>query len=125
LYLGNLDASRDWGYARDYVRAMWLMLQQDTPKDYVVSTNETHTVREFCELAFSRVGLNYLDYVEIDEQYYRPAEVDLLVGDSSLARKELGWSPIVNFQQLVELMVDHDLRLVEQEMLVSKDRISD
>jgi len=102
------------------------MLQQDTAKDYVVSTNETHTVREFCEVAFSRVGLDYNEYVEVDPQFYRPAEVDLLVGDSSLARKELGWVPECTFKGLVELMVDHDMQIVAQEMKqMSQERIAD
>lgn len=109
LKLGNLDAKRDWGYAKDYVKAMWLMLQQDEPEDYVISTGETHTVREFCELAFDRAGLDYKKYVEIDEKFLRPAEVDLLLGDCSKAKKKLGWAPETNFKQLVHLMVDADL----------------
>jgi GDPmannose 4,6-dehydratase len=109
LYLGNLDAKRDWGYAGDYVEAMWLMLQQDEPDDYVIATGETHTVREFCELAFARVGLDYRDHVAIDPRYYRPAEVDLLLGDGGKAREKLGWSPRVSFAGLVNMMVDADL----------------
>jgi GDPmannose 4,6-dehydratase len=109
LYLGNLDAKRDWGYAGDYVEAMWLMLQQDEPDDYVIATGETHTVREFCELAFARVGLDYRDHVAIDPRYYRPAEVDLLLGDGGKAREKLGWSPRVSFSGLVHMMVDADL----------------
>ena len=109
LKLGNLDAKRDWGYAKDYVKAMWLMLQQDEPEDFVISTGETHTVREFCELAFDRVGLDYKKYVEVDERFLRPAEVDLLLGDCSKAKKKLGWAPETNFQELVHLMVDADL----------------
>jgi GDPmannose 4,6-dehydratase len=109
LALGNLDAQRDWGFAGDYVRAMWLMLQQDEPDDYVVSTNETHSVREFCEIAFSRAGLNWEDHVVVDERFFRPAEVDLLVGDSTKARTVLGWKPEVDFARLVEMMVDADL----------------
>jgi GDPmannose 4,6-dehydratase len=109
LYLGNLDAKRDWGYAGDYVEAMWLMLQQDEPDDYVIATGETHTVREFCELAFARVGLDYRDHVAIDPRYYRPAEVDLLLGDGAKAREKLGWSPRVSFAGLVNMMVDADL----------------
>jgi GDPmannose 4,6-dehydratase len=113
IRLGNLDASRDWGFAGDYVRAMWLMLQQDTPDDYVVSTGETHTVRELCDVAFARAGLNYLDHVVIDEAFFRPAEVDLLVGDPKKASSELGWAPEVDFAQLVEMMVDADLAALE------------
>ncbi|MCA9027457.1 MAG: GDP-mannose 4,6-dehydratase [Planctomycetaceae bacterium] len=115
LYLGNLDAKRDWGFAGDYVQAMWLMLQQDLPDDYVVSTNETHSVREFLELAFGHVGLDYSDHVEIDPRYFRPAEVDLLLGDSSKARRQLGWEPKVSFQELVQMMVETDLEHAERE----------
>jgi GDPmannose 4,6-dehydratase len=110
LYMGNLDSKRDWGYAKDYVRAMWLMLQQDTPDDYVVATNETHTVKEFLERAFGYVNLNWQDYVEFDERYLRPAEVDLLIGDSTKARQKLGWEPSVTFEGLVQLMVEADLQ---------------
>ncbi|BAZ03723.1 GDP-mannose 4,6-dehydratase [Calothrix sp. NIES-3974] len=110
LYMGNLDAKRDWGYAKDYVRAMWLMLQQDEPDDYVIATGETHTVREFLDLAFNYVNLNWQDYVEFDERYLRPAEVDLLIGDATKARQKLGWTPSVTFEQLVALMVEADLR---------------
>ncbi len=109
LALGNLDSRRDWGYAKDYVRAMWLMLQQDGPDDYVVGTGETHSVREFCQAAFGHVGLNYEDYVVQDPRFYRPAEVDLLVSDPSKAIKVLGWEPTVNFEELVSLMVEADL----------------
>jgi len=109
LYLGNLDSKRDWGYAKDYVEAMWLMLQQEHPDDYVVSTGETHSVREFLEEAFSYVNLKWDDYVEIDPRYFRPAEVDLLLGDSTKAKQKLGWEPKVTFKGLVELMVDADL----------------
>ncbi|HIK37762.1 MAG: GDP-mannose 4,6-dehydratase [Geminocystis sp.] len=112
LYLGNLDAKRDWGYAKDYVKAMWLMLQQDEPDDYVIATGETHSVREFLELAFSYVGLNWEDYVEFDPRYLRPTEVDILVGDASKARQKLGWQPTVTFPELVRLMVDADLEAV-------------
>ncbi|MCA9110685.1 MAG: GDP-mannose 4,6-dehydratase [Planctomycetaceae bacterium] len=115
LYLGNLDAKRDWGFAGDYVQAMWLMLQQDLPDDYVVSTNETHSVREFLELAFGHVGLDYNDHVEIDPRYFRPAEVDLLLGDSSKACRQLGWEPKVSFQELVQMMVETDLKHAERE----------
>jgi GDPmannose 4,6-dehydratase len=109
LRLGNLDAKRDWGYAKDYVEAMWLMLQQDKPDDYVVATGETHSVREFLEEAFSYVGLDWQKYVKVDQKYFRPSEVDLLLGDSSKARKALGWTPKVGFKELVRLMVDTDL----------------
>ena len=118
LRLGNLEARRDWGYAPDYVRGMWLMLQQDEPDDYVLATGETHTVREFVEIAFDHVGLNWEDYVVIDPKYYRPAEVDLLVGDPSKAREKLGWEHSVSFEELVRLMVDADLeRLKDVEEL--------
>jgi GDPmannose 4,6-dehydratase len=113
LRLGNLDAKRDWGFAGDYVEAMWLMLQQDEPDDFVVCTGETHSVREFCELAFSRLGLDWQDYVVVDEAFLRPAEVDLLVGDSSKAAERLGWKPQTDFADLVEMMVDADLALLE------------
>lgn len=109
LYLGNLDAKRDWGFAGDYVEAMWLMLQQSKPNDYVVATNETHSVKEFCQKAFSYVGLNWKDYVEVSEKYHRPAEVDLLIGDPAFAKKELKWQPKVSFEKLVEMMVDSDV----------------
>jgi len=109
LYLGNLTAKRDWGYAKEYVEAMWLMLQQEEPDDYVIATGETHSVCEFVELAFDCVGLDWRDHVEIDPKYYRPAEVDLLVGDASKARDRLGWAPKTIFQDLVRLMVDADV----------------
>lgn len=109
LFLGNLEAKRDWGHARDYVEAMWLMLQQDKPRDYVVATGETHTVREFCEIAFKRVGLNYKDYVKINPKFYRPSEVDILLGDSSETKKLLNWEPKISFEELVHMMVDSDL----------------
>ncbi len=109
LYLGNLDSKRDWGHAKDYVDAMWLMLQQEKPDDYVISTGETHSVREFLEEAFAYVNLKWEDYVEIDPRYFRPAEVDLLLGDSTKAKQKLGWEPKVTFKALVELMVDADL----------------
>jgi len=113
LRLGNLDAKRDWGFAGDYVRAMYLMLQQDSPDDFVVATGETYSVREFCEIAFGHVGLNWEDHVVIDEAFYRPAEVDLLVGDPAKAHDVLGWKPEVGFQDLVTMMVDADLALLE------------
>ncbi|MCA2657221.1 MAG: GDP-mannose 4,6-dehydratase, partial [Microcystis sp. M049S2] len=109
LYLGNLDSKRDWGYAKDYVRAMWLMLQQEEPDDYVVATNETYSIREFLDISFQYVNLNWQDYVEFDQRYLRPAEVDLLIGDSTKAREKLGWQPSVTFEGLVKLMVDADL----------------
>ncbi len=115
LYLGNLDAKRDWGFAGDYVEAMWLMLQQDRADDYVVAMNELHTVREFCELSFGRLGLDYQDFVEIDPRYFRPAEVDLLLGDAAKARDGLGWRPRVGFQELVAMMVDEDLESARRE----------
>ena len=112
LYLGNLDAKRDWGYAPDYVEAMWLMLQQDKPDDYVIATGETHSVREFLTEAFSYADLDWQDYVVMDPKYLRPAEVELLVGDASKARKTLGWEPKVTFRDLVRLMVDADMSLL-------------
>ena len=110
LYLGNLDAKRDWGYAKEYVEAMWLMLQQDHADDYVIATNETHSVREFLEAAFGYVGLDWSNYVEIDSRYFRPTEVDLLVGDYSKAKARLGWQPRTKFVDLVKLMVDADVK---------------
>jgi len=115
LCLGNLEARRDWGFSGDYVEAMWLMLQHSQPDDYVISTGQTHTVREFCERAFKRVNLNYEDCVEIDPQFYRPAEVDLLVGDSTKALQTLGWKPKIQFNELVDMMVDYDLELAHKE----------
>jgi GDPmannose 4,6-dehydratase len=116
LYLGNLDAKRDWGYAKEYVEAMWLMLQQDKAEDYVIATNETHSVREFLEVAFAHVGLDWKQYVEIDPRYYRPAEVDLLIGDYSKAKKQLGWEPKTKFEDLTKLMVDADVKLLKDHM---------
>jgi GDPmannose 4,6-dehydratase len=112
LRLGNLEAQRDWGFAGDYVKAMWLMLQQDQPGDYVVATGQTQSVRRFCELAFGHVGLDYRDYVVLDERFMRPAEVDLLVGDSSKAREVLGWQPETSFEDLVRMMVEADVALL-------------
>ena len=109
LLLGNLDAKRDWGFAKEYATAMWLMLQQDKPDDFVIATGETHTVREFCEEAFSYLGLDWKKYVEVDEKYFRPTEVDLLLGDASKAKRILGWEPKVKFHELVRLMVDAEL----------------
>jgi GDPmannose 4,6-dehydratase len=114
LGLGNLDAKRDWGFAADYVEAIWLMLQQPTPDDYVIATGETHTVREFVELAFNHVGLDWREHVVIDPAFVRPAEVDLLMGDPSKAKKALGWEPKVKFKQLVEMMVDADLARIDR-----------
>lgn len=116
LRLGNLDARRDWGYAPDYVRAMHLMLQQPAPRDYVVASGATHSVREFCELAFATAGLDWTEFVITDPALLRPADVDLLVGDATLARTELGWAPTVSFAELVRLMVEADLALVETEL---------
>ena len=115
VYLGNLEAKRDWGYAPEYVEAMWRMLQQDQPDDYVVATGETHTVQEFLEVAFARAGLDSRKHVAFDKRYLRPAEVDLLIGDSSKAKKKLGWEPKVKFKQLAEIMVDADIQLLAEE----------
>ena len=115
LRLGDLDPQRDWGFAGDYVEAMWLMLQQEQPDDFVVSTGETHSVQEFCELAFKHVGLEWQEYVVQDEKYMRPAEVDLLIGDASKARDELGWEPRTRFEELVAMMVEADLELVSRQ----------
>ncbi len=106
LFLGNLDAKRDWGFAKEYATAMWLMLQQDKPDDFVIATGETHSVREFCQMAFSCVGLDWSKYVEVDEKYFRPTEVDLLLGDASKAKRVLGWEPKVKFHELVHIMVN-------------------
>jgi GDPmannose 4,6-dehydratase len=116
LYLGNLDAKRDWGYAPEFVEAMWLMLQQDKPDDYVVATGETHTIRDFLDLSFGHAGLEWQKYVEIDPKYYRPAEVDVLVGDASKAKKQLGWVPKTKFPELVRIMTDADIALLAHEM---------
>tara|TARA_Y100001970_G_scaffold226551_1_gene280160 strand:+ start:183 stop:1160 length:978 start_codon:yes stop_codon:yes gene_type:complete len=113
LALGNLDSKRDWGFAGDYVEAMWLMLQEDSPDDYVICTGETHSVREFCAVAFGHLGLSYEDHVEVDEKFFRPAEVDLLVGDYSKASSKLQWAPKTTFEQLVTMMVDADMALLE------------
>lgn len=116
LYLGNLDAKRDWGYAKEYVEAMWLMLQQSEPDDYVIATGETHSVREFLELAFEYAGLDWKKYVEIDPRYFRPSEVDLLIGDYSKAKKKLGWEPKTKFEDLVKLMVDADIKMLNDQL---------
>lgn len=112
VFLGNLDSKRDWGFAGDYVRAMYLMLNQDTPDDYVIATGETHTIREMCEVAFSSVGLNYEDYVKVDPRFFRPAEVEVLLGDPTKAMNKLGWKPEVSFKQLIEMMVQSDMKYV-------------
>lgn len=116
LYLGNLEAKRDWGYAKEYVEAMWLMLQQAEPDDYVIATNETHSVQEFLEVAFGHVGLDWRKHVEIDPRYYRPAEVDLLIGDSSKAKKKLGWAPKTTFAELARLMTESDVKALEDQL---------
>jgi GDPmannose 4,6-dehydratase len=118
LYLGNLDSFRDWGYAGDYVEAMWLMLQQDDPDDYVVATGKMISVREFCEKAFARFSMNYEDYVEIDPRYYRPAEVDELMGDYSKAKSKLGWEPKINVNELINMMSDHDFQLARRDFII-------
>ncbi len=123
LYLGNLEAKRDWGYAKEYVEAMWLMLQQEQPDDYVIATNETHSVQEFLELAFSHAGLDWRDYVAIDQNYFRPAEVDLLIGDYSKAKQKLGWEPKTTFRELAKLMVDADIQMVADH-LAGKGRVA-
>ncbi len=120
LFIGNLDARRDWGFAKDYVEAMWLMLQQDEPDDFVIATGETHSVREFMDLAFRRVELPWQAYVEFDERYLRPSEVDLLLGDAAKAREQLGWQPRTTFAELVALMVDEDWKLARQESLMAE-----
>ena len=122
LFLGNLDAKRDWGYAKEYVEAMWLMLQQDKPDDYVIATNETHSVREFLEVAFAHIGLDWKKHVEIDPRYFRPAEVELLIGDYSKAKRQLGWEPKTKFVELTKLMVDADVKRL-QDHLAGKGRV--
>ena len=116
LYLGNLDARRDWGYAPDYVRAMWLMLQQDAPADYVIGTGEAHSVRDFCSLAFAAAGMEWKRFVEVDPSYFRPAEVDYLLADPAKARRLLGWQPTVTFPELVRLMVESDCAEVDRQL---------
>jgi GDPmannose 4,6-dehydratase len=120
LYLGNLDAKRDWGYAGDYVEAMWLMLQQETPEDYVIATGETHSVKDFLEAAFAHAELDWKKYVEIDPRYFRPTEVDLLIGDNTKAKQKLKWEPKVNFAELVRMMVDADMEQVKKEIYGSQ-----
>ena len=124
VYLGNLNAKRDWGYAKEYVEAMWLMLQQDEPDDYVIATGETHSIEQFLDEAFGRVGLDWKQHLEVDPRYYRPAEVDLLVGDPTKARTTLGWEPKTKFKELVQLMVDADMSLAEKEAYASGRRES-
>jgi GDPmannose 4,6-dehydratase len=121
VYLGNLDARRDWGFAGDYVRAMWLMLQQDRPDDYVIATGEAHSVREFVEEVFAYLELDWQPYVKIDARYFRPAEVDLLAGDAAKARRELHWAPTVTFKDLVRMMVDADMKLARDEAVLTKE----
>ena len=121
--LGNLEASRDWGFAGDYVEAMWLMMQQDNPDDWVIATGETHTVREFAEVAFKKVNLNYEDYIQISEKYFRPNEVDFLLGDSSKAKEKMNWKPKTSFNDLVELMVNHDIELAKQEKILIDEKL--
>ena len=118
LYLGNLDAKRDWGYAKDYVEMMWMMLQQDEPDDYVVATNETHSVREFVEATFACIDLDWKEFVKYDARYERPAEVELLIGDPAKAKRQLGWEPRVGFKELVQIMVDADMNLAHRELAV-------
>jgi len=118
LYLGNLDAKRDWGFAGDYVQAMWMMLQQDKPDDLVIATGETHSVREFVERVFEKLDLDYHQYVEIDKRYFRPTEVDVLLGDSSKAQKALGWKPETTFDQLIDMMIKTDLEAAEKEKVL-------
>jgi len=115
LYLGNTDAKRDWGFAPEYVEGMWRMLQQEQPDDYVLATNETHTVQEFCEVAFAHVGLDWKEFVQHDARYERPAEVELLIGDYAKAKQKLGWEPKVKFRELVQIMVDADLDQAKHE----------
>lgn len=122
LFLGNLEAKRDWGFAGDYVEAMWLMLQHDQPDDYVIATGETYSVKEFVEAAFSYLGLDWERYVRIDPRYFRPTEVDLLQGDSSKARSVLHWQPKVSFRKLIEMMVESDWKLARRERLVTENR---
>ncbi len=116
LYLGNLDAKRDWGYAKDYVDAMWRMLQQDVPEDFVIATGETQTIRAFLDMVFEQLELDWEDYVEIDPRYFRPAEVDLLLGDASQAQQKLGWTPATDVRELARIMVEHDLELAQREL---------
>jgi len=122
LFLGNIEAKRDWGFAGDYVQAMWLMLQQECPNDYVIATGETHSVRDFLDVAFSSVDLNWEEHVKIDQRYYRPTEVDVLIGDASKAERELGWKPTVSFRDLITMMVDADLNAEQGKVRNSSDK---
>lgn len=122
LYLGNIEAKRDWGFAGDFVEGMWRIVQQDTPGDYVLATGETHSVREFCEETFSLLDLDWKKFVKYDQSYVRPSEVDLLLGDASKARKELGWTPKITFKELVRMMVDSDLNIAQQELTLQQSR---
>ena len=124
LHLGNLDAKRDWGFAKEYVEAMWLMLQQPEPDDYVIATNETHSIRECLEVAFGHAGMDWRKYVEVDPRYYRPAEVDLLIGDYSKAKAKLGWEPKTRFEDLIRLMVDADIKALEHKLAGHVDRVN-
>jgi GDPmannose 4,6-dehydratase len=123
LILGNLDSKRDWGYAKEYVEAMWLMLQQDEPDDYVIATNETHTVREFLEETFACLDLDWEKYVGFDKKYERPAEVDLLIGNPEKAKSQLGWAPKTTFKGLVSLMVEEDMKIAQQEKAIADSNL--
>jgi len=120
LYLGNIDAKRDWGYAKDYVEAMWLMLQHDEPDDFVVATGQTQSIRQFLEYAFKSLDLDWEEYVEIDPRYFRPTEVELLLGDYSKAKEKLGWEPETNCQQLAQIMIESDMKLAEREFKLAE-----
>ena len=124
LILGNLDSKRDWGYAKEYVEAMWLMLQQDRPDDYVIATNETHTVREFLEETFACLDLDWNEFVGFDKKYERPAEVELLIGNPAKAKQQLGWEPKTTFKNLVSLMVEEDMKLAQREFALAKANLS-
>jgi GDPmannose 4,6-dehydratase len=124
LILGNLDSKRDWGYAKEYVEAMWLMLQQDEPDDYVIATNETHTVREFLEETFACMDMDWNEFVGFDKKYERPAEVDLLIGNPEKAKKQLGWEPKTTFKELVALMVQEDMKLAQREKALAEANLS-
>ena len=124
LILGNLDSKRDWGYAKEYVEAMWLMLQQDNPDDYVIATNETHTVKEFLEETFACLDLDWNEYVGFDKKYERPAEVDLLIGNPQKAKNQLGWEPKTTFKDLVSLMVEEDMKLAQREKTLAEANLS-
>ncbi|RKY21333.1 MAG: GDP-mannose 4,6-dehydratase, partial [Planctomycetota bacterium] len=122
LYLGNLDAKRDWGFAGDFVEAMWLMLQQDKPNDYVIATGETHSVKEFLDEVFGYLELDWQKYVEIDPRYFRPSEVDFLLGDASKAKKNLKWQPKVTFKELAKMMVEADMKLAKNEKIIKEQK---